>query len=161
MLTRLAGLAETMMKATANLPFNVTANDIVVTNGTGAATVVGSLVVLDFAATGFATSGPGAYDYNRCIAVATAHLTPSGGFVFAVAQEAKADGLPVRVRLEGDTLLQVDAANAAVNTLLMGIDGADGATDATTGLLVIARSKAAGTGAVRVYFKGTGICTAA
>lgn len=161
--TRTAGVAERLMKATSNLPFTVTPNDITIVNATGAATLVGSLVTLDFAATGFATSGANAYDYNRCIAVATAHLTPSGGFVFAVAQTAAANGLPVRVRLEGDTLLLVGTGNAAVNTLLMGVNASNSCATATTGLLVIARSKESGAGAtpIRAYFKGTGICTSA
>ena len=156
-LTRPPSVAEALMKAQNQLPFTVTPNDIVVTNGTGAATVVGSLVTLDFAATGLDAN----LNYNRCIVFATAHRVPTGGFVCAVAQEVAADGDPVRVRLEGDTLLEIDTGNAAVNTLLMGINAADGAATATTGLLAIARSKQSSTGSKRVYFKGTGICTAA
>lgn len=156
MLTRVASLAERMLRAV--LPTTTTPDTVYLANASGGTLTRGSLVVVDVAAAGIDTS----FNYTRVIAVATAHLAPTAGRCFGVVQdESVASGGTVNVLLEGDTLLTINSGNAAVATLLMGVNADPGAVDATTGNLVIARSKESGTGLKRVYFRGVGICTAA
>ena len=158
MLTRIVSWAESLIRARPRYAYTESPPELPLINGTGATVAVGDLLMVDFSSAGINST---TFEYTTAIFPTTAALTPTLGAVFCVAESVSAIGGTVMCRFEGDTLLKVTSGNAAVNTLLMGINAASGAATATTGLLVIARSKESGTGLKRVYFKGTGICTSA
>jgi hypothetical protein len=153
MLTRIASLAEALVRQKDGFPFNISPIDVKLKNGTASATAIGDLFMLDTTSTGLDS----ALNYIQVIAPTVAGNLAAAGQWHLVAQEVIPASGYGRFRLFGDTLLNLATSSATIGSKI-GTNGTALTGEVTTIVTltkIIGLTKVATTtGVVRVFFNG-------